>query len=305
MHVASPLRKLLIALAVCPALGATTASTLVFGISGAAASVVQDAARAPRTEPEQSRQRWVSIDGTELPFESTEELLEFMRTAPVIESVYIVVGINGIDRVVLEKDGIRVRGGWRDVDVRRENQRVGGEFYLVFRDSYIFERAAYEMALMLGIDNVPPTILRRIGQTDGSLQLWVENLRGAGDGAFKPKSIQEWTQQLWTMNLFDALVYNVDRNSGNLLVDGDDKLWLIDCGRCFQIKSQLLEIESVTRVSRRIWENIRAIDPEEMSRKLTPFLESQQTVALRARLEKLIEYVQRMIDERGEDSVLF
>ena len=42
MHVASPLRKLLIALAVCPALGATTASTLVFGISGAAASVVQE-----------------------------------------------------------------------------------------------------------------------------------------------------------------------------------------------------------------------------------------------------------------------
>ena len=304
MHGTSPLRKQLIALAVSLALGATTASTLVFGNSGAAAAAVQDAAVAPRAEPEQSRQRWVSSDGTELPFENTEELLEFMRTAPVTESVHIDVGINGIDRVVLEKDGIRVRGGWRDVDVRKEGQRVGGEFYLVFRDSYIFERAAYEMALMLGIDSVPPTILRHIGGTDGSLQLWIENLRTA-DGEFKPKSIQEWIRQIWTMNLFDALVYNVDRNSGNLLVDGDDKLWLIDCGRCFQIKSQLLKVELVTRVNRRIWENIQAIDPEEMSRKLTPFLEGPQVVAQRARLEKLIEYVQRMIDERGEDSVLF
>ena len=305
MESASPLRKRLIAFAVCLAPGATMASTLAFGDSGAAVSVVQEAAAALQTGPQQSRQRWVGSDGTELPFASTEELLEFMRTAPITERVHIDVGINGIDRVVLEKDGVRVRGGFRDVDERQENQRVGEEWYLLFRDNYIFESAAYEMAVMLGIDSIPPTILRTIGRTEGSLQLWIENIRGDDDGEFKPKSTRDWIRQIQTMNLFDALVYNVDRNPGNLLVDVDYKLWLIDHTRAFQIKSTLLKIDLVTRVNRRIWENMRAIDPDEMSRTLTPFLESRQTVALRARLEKLIEYVQRMIDERGEDAVLF
>ena len=305
MRLTSALQKQPFALAVCLALGATTASTVVFGNSGAAAVALQDAAVAQQAGAEQSRQRWVGPDGTELPFESTEELLEFMRTAEITERVSINVGVNGIERVVLERNGISLRGGWRDVDVRERDFRVGKETFRLFRDSYIFERAAYELSLMLGIDSIPPTVLRPIERRQGSLQLWLENLRGDEDGEFKPKSTQEWMRQLWTMNLFDALVYNIDRNSGNLLVDFDDKLWLIDHTRAFQINSELLEIERVNLVSRRIWEKLRAIDPDEMSRRLAPFLESQQTIALRARLEKLIEHIQRLIEERGEGAVLF
>ncbi len=303
MRLISSLRTHSTAFAVCLALGATT--TLILAAGNSALAAAPDATPAGQAAPDQSRQRWIDPDGNELPFESAEELLDFMRTADIVERERISIGINGIDRVVLEKDGIRVRGGWRDVDVREKDLRVGRERYRLFRDSYIFECAAYEMALMLGIDNIPPTILRSIGRRKGSLQLWLENLRGDDDGEFKPKSAQGWTRQLWTMNLFDALVYNVDRNAGNLLVDFDDKLWLIDHTRAFQIKNELLGIERVTLVSRRVWENLQAIDPDEMSRRLTPFLESQQTIALRARLEKLIAYIQSLIDQRGEEAVLF
>ena len=39
---------------------------------------------------------------------------------------------------------------------------------------------------------------------------------------------------MWVVRLFDQLIYNTDRNLGNLLIDKDWRLWMIDHTRAFK-----------------------------------------------------------------------
>ena len=44
-----------------------------------------------------------------------------------------------------------------------------------------------------------------------------------------------WNRQMWVVRLFDQLIYNTDRNLGNLLIDKDWRLWMIDHTRAFKL----------------------------------------------------------------------
>ena len=248
---------------------------------------------------------WIGPDGQPLPFRSEEEILDFLRTADVIEQHDIGQGINRTRRLLLEKDGVRAHAAFREVDITLGEARVGDRFYLVFRDSYIFECAAYRLAKMLGMDSVPPAVPRRLDRTDGSVQLWLEGARAQDAGTFRPPDASAWAQQLWTMNFFDALVYNVDRNPGNLMVGADYKLWLIDHTRAFQRKSDPLELDKVVRVPRQIWKRLVELDESHVRNALDDFLDPAQISSLLARRDKLIEYVNRLSAERGADIVFF
>ena len=46
---------------------------------------------------------------------------------------------------------------------------------LYFQDSYLNNKAAYELSRVMGIDNVPPVVIRRVGDKEGSVQLWIES----------------------------------------------------------------------------------------------------------------------------------
>lgn len=279
-------------------------SEAVHAVADAHAGGVAGLEAEPIRSPAQGAQyRWVDVDGSTIPL-TDEELIDFLLTAEVVERESIDVGINGIDRLVLEKDGLRLRAGFRDVDITRRNQRVGSEFYLVFRDSYMFECAAYELAKLLGMDSVPPAVRRRIGTTDGSLQLWVEGLVGEGDD-FKPPDSVAWVRQIWTMTFFDALIYNVDRNPGNLLSDTEFRLWLIDHTRAFQEKSDPYDVESVAHVERGAWERLQALDDEEIRAALSPYLDSSQVTFLLERRERLVAHIRALIAERTEGAVIF
>ena len=91
------------------------------------------------------------------------------------------------------------------MDITERDARVGGRYYRVFRDSYRFECAAYELGRLIGILNIPPVVLRRIRRTDGSLQLWIEDVRDEDDETFKPPDAMAWVRQIREMILFDNL----------------------------------------------------------------------------------------------------
>src|SRR5262249_54455852 len=127
-------------------------------------------------------------DGKPLPFSSDEEILEFLHKAKVVSMKEIGEGINNPKRCVFEYNGVRLDAIFRDVDVEKASitlQRTGTE--LMFRDSALFEPAAYELSRMLGLDSVPPAVRRSIHGTDGSLQVWIENAMTEGTRRLKKK----------------------------------------------------------------------------------------------------------------------
>ncbi len=150
-----------------------TASPAATGVTGQAAVQVP---RGP-FPPGGPNRVWLGPGGKPLPYRTEDEVLDFMRTARVVQSDEIEEGVSEPRKVLLEKDGIRLHAIFRDVNYDgrgRTTILADGSKVIGFRDSYLFEVAAYELSRLLGLDNVPPTVLRTIGGDHGSLQLWIE-----------------------------------------------------------------------------------------------------------------------------------
>lgn len=251
---------------------------------------------------------WIGADGKLLPFKTDEEILEFLRTADVVSIEDIPVGVTKPKKVLLEKDGIRMNSAFRHLDVFKKRWKTSRGLKINFRDSYLFEVAAYKLSRMLGLDNIPPVVVREIEGKEGSLQAWVEQSmteRTRSEKDIDPPSPMEWMYQHQIMRLFDNLIFNDDRNKGNILIDKDWKLWMIDATRAFRPTDELKNEKTIRYCERTVWERLQAMDEEQVKESLDDYLGTFELRTLLKRRKKLIEHVQSLIEDRGEEVVLF
>ena len=252
---------------------------------------------------------WLDPEGKPLPFETDEEVMEFLRTAKVVSMKNVPKGITHPRKVLLEKDGLRMAAIFRDIHEEKDMaQMAGGMREMFFRDDFIFECAAYELGRLLGMENIPPVVTRKIGGESGSLQVWLEG--GMTEeirqkDKIRPPEAIRWNRQVQMMRLFDNLIYNTDRNMGNILIDRDWKIWLIDHTRAFRRHTVLQSPQTIVEVERRLWEKVLALDDATIKGRLKPYLRGYEIDALLRRRQKLIEHVRAEIGKRGEREVLY
>jgi hypothetical protein len=251
------------------------------------------------------RNVWLDAEGKPLPFQTDAEILEFLGTARVVKRQRIPVGVNKPEKLVLEKDGTRAHASFRVVDKKQKDVRIGERFYFDFRDSYRHEPAAYELARWLGLHSVPPALPRQLDGKDGSVQIWVEQALKSDQLDSRPPDVQAWIRQGWERDLFDNLILNTDRNSTNILVDRQFRVWLIDHTRAFQPERQLLNPETLVRVKRSVWARLLAMTEEDLKGVVGDHLDHSQMNALAKRRELLIEHVEALVAERGEGAVFY
>ena len=100
------------------------------------------------------------------------------------------------------------------------------------------EVAAYHLSEAMGIDLVPPTIIRDGPLGEGSLQWFVEV-----DHSQHYFTIHETREDLHdalrAVAVYDVIANNTDRKSGHVLIDADDHIWGIDHGLCFASEFKL------------------------------------------------------------------
>ena len=189
--------------------------------------------------------QWLDIDGRPLPFQDDETVQDVMRAARVVDREKISRGVAGVEKLLLEGNGVRFHAAFRSIDVtlRKTQARAAGKSTAKYRDAAIFETAAYELSALFGINRVPPVVVRRIDELDGTLQIWVEETRPEveliANNRLRPPDMVRWRQQKQIMYVFDSLVANADRNQGNILIDRQWTLWFIDHTRAFQSTSRL------------------------------------------------------------------
>jgi hypothetical protein len=171
------------------------------------------------------------------------------------------LSVRRIRRIGLEYGGRRIRAAFRDKSVLMPATR---KLNVRYRDAYYNEVAAYVVARALGLDMVPPTVLREIGiqaqglkpsakPRQGSLQLWIENAvveyELGRNGQAYPGDLAMKYEQLSEILVFDCIIGNVDRHAGNILIDLNPryaietrdaaappllgKLWAIDHSKAF------------------------------------------------------------------------
>jgi len=252
---------------------------------------------------------WKDRFGNPLPFQSHEEIREFMRTAEIQSVEDLEIGVTNPRRVELVKDGITMRAALRDFDLTHSNMRFEREFYEHLRDSYLFDFAAYELSQMLGLANVPPVTLRRVNGVEVSLQIWVEDAMVEFDRfeqKIMPPDEMFFHMQRQNMLVFDSIIGNVDRNNGNILYDDNWKHWLIDHSRAFQRNAEKMPyLDEIQWCSRYMYEGLKELDRDLLQEHVSPPLEGPEINALLKRRDKVLARLDALIAERGEAAVLF
>ncbi len=265
-------------------------------------------ASAAAAAPAEPRHVWVSPDGKPLPFQTDEEIIQFLKTAKVVKDTAIPTGITAPRKLLVEKDGVRANAKWSEVNEERRSVQLPTGPELGFRDSYLFDVAAYHLSVMLGMDSVPPAVVRSYEGTEGEIQIWVENAQMELDRVKKkinPPDLQFWNKQLNEMNIFDALIYNIDRTRENILITPDWKVWLIDHTRAFRRNTKLPEDARIVQCERTMFEKLKALDLQTLLTQLKPYLRKDEITAVIKRRDLIVASLNQAIKEKGEDQVLF
>jgi ABC-type amino acid transport substrate-binding protein len=255
---------------------------------------------------------FLDADGQPLPFQSADEVAEFLKTSDVASMKKIPVGVSAPKKLLLEEGGVRACAVFKDIDQEEKNvrEKTAGksQFYLVWRDWFGYDIAAYHVNRLLGLDRVPPVVQRKIKGNEGSVQIWLEGTiteRERREKGFEPPDVARFDQQEEIMHVFDNLVANRDSNLGNTLIDGNWRVWFIDCSRCFGRTRALLYPEAICHCERGLWKTLQELDPEETHARLAPYLTESEIEALLMRRDLLVEHIRGLIDEWGESMIIF
>lgn len=238
--------------------------------------------------------------------------VEFLNTAEVKgkPKEFDSLAITDPVRVTLTDGSQTLRAIFKDEDTYHMKFEYGdGRTLTRVRDSYKSEIASYEIAVMLGLDMVPPCVERTIRSHTGSLCLWVEEAMTESDRIKKeiqPPNAVEWNNQMFTIRLFVQLIWDPDYNNvRNMLVDANFKIYKVDSSMAFRTDSDLRKEKSLTRFSRKVLAGLEALEQSEVNARLGPWLDKKQLSALWARRERLIALAKERIDAFGEDAILY
>lgn len=270
----------------------------------ALASVLAGAAVTPAA----ARGPWRGPGGEPLPFHTEDEVLAFLRQAEVVQKKEIPQGVNKPLKVRLRRAGVEANAVFRTVNLKKARHETGGEIILDFHDSYVYECAAYQVNRLLGLDHVPPCVLRSLGRRKGTMQLWIEDAMTEEERRRKniqPPVAIDWVRQQQTMRIFDGLIYNFDRNQGNMLIDRDWKLWFIDHTRSFHKSTRVEDLERITWVERGLWEKLRSLARSQLEERLGGMIESERIDAVLERRDVLVRHLEKRIAELGEGVVVY
>ncbi|MBT5874412.1 MAG: hypothetical protein HOH43_13420 [Candidatus Latescibacteria bacterium] len=250
---------------------------------------------------------WWDAKGQPLPFRTDAEVMDFMRTADVVSIEDIGEGVTKPKKLLLEKDGIQMNAIYRYVSKTYTAGDIGLQ---EARDDCIFECAAYALSGVLGINNIPPVISRRIDGKKGTVQIWVEHAMTEKDR--RKKGIQpfdpvRWAQDWQMVEMFDNLIYNDDRNTGNIIIDQTFTVWMIDHTRAFRAFSELRESPEkyLKQIEVGVWDRLQTVEDLSIKEALQPFLQSYEIDGLLKRRRNLVTFISGLIDKNGADNVLF
>jgi hypothetical protein len=224
------------------------------------------------------------------------EFEEFLETAEIISVEDVGSGRNQPKRVTLRKGAQTHRGIWKPI--QRGRQEWGWE-------SYQAEVAAYELDRLLGLNMVPPTVVREIDEEIGSLQLWVEGCHLYEDVQDQVPQDDRWNRQMSRMRLFDRLIGNGDRGPRNFLVDAAWNIVLIDHSQAFQSSEELDSAMLPGRFDRELVEKMKGLEPMSLDVHFDRLLMRAQVTAIQARRDVLLTYVEKAASERGETEVFY
>lgn len=238
---------------------------------------------------------------------SPEAHEHFLETARIVGREAVQEGSTHSFRITLTDGHTTHDAHVQTIDIFRPVFRAKDFVEYNFRDSYKFNIAAYRVAKMLKLDNVPVCVYREVDGQPASVDWWVDNVQfdelTRRDRKIEPPDAESWARQLNLVRAFDQLIDNVDRNQGNLLIDRNWKVWMIDHSRSFRVTTVLRRPDALNRVSLEMMNGLRSLNLAECNAQLKPYLTDDEIRTMLVRRDLEVKLFETAVSEKGPDAV--
>jgi hypothetical protein len=219
------------------------------------------------------------------------EFEAYIRDTPIDHFAEVPIGVTHPKRAYFAAGGLVQSVAWK---VLPPGRPAG------YWESYKSEIAAYELDKLLEMGMVPPSVEKKWKGDTAAAILWLSPIHSWKEMEPKPKPAK-WVRQVSRMKMFDNFICNKDRNAGNLLVDDDWNLYLIDHSRAFLTdKDMAVKMQSVDR---EFWERIQALDEEKLTASLSKWVDKPNIRAMIARRARMKVEIDKLVAANGEANV--
>lgn len=279
---------------------------ILYGILAAAASTVPGAGLAQDTTPSS-----VAAQPAVTPAQWTDAQKEaFLLEAKVVKRRAAPTGITNSRRATLQKDGVEHDAHIQTIDEAKAQMSLSTGMELDFRDTWRNNVAAYRLDRLLGLNMIPVTVVRTDEQKRASFTWWVDDVLMTEKERFTKKvkapDADAWNRQIFVVRVFDQLIYNVDRNLGNLLIEKNWTIWMIDHTRAFKIFKDIKTPKNLgTRCEKDFLNALRKVDKATVQPLMKDLLTDSQIDAMLARRDLIIRHFDAEIASLGEAAVLY
>jgi hypothetical protein len=110
---------------------------------------------------------------------------------------------------------------------------------------------------------------------------------------------------MYKIRVFDQLVYDTDANLTNVLIGEDWRIYRVDFTRAFRVFKDIKDPKDLVQCDRNLFAKLQALDVKEVTLKTKNYLTTSEVQAVMARRDKIVTFIQKLIREKGEGSVLY
>ena len=244
---------------------------------------------------------WCQLQTTNKENLKQKEIENYLRTAKIISvEKDQELGRTAPWKITLDDGGVVRQGFFKHVNASRPT---------ILPDSYKYELAAYELNKLLDLNIVPPVVEREIEGIKGSIQQYIKNFIGESDRKrrnIEPPDPKNFENTLDEIEIFENLVYDECFDKDDIFIQTEDwKVWRVDFSEAFPPFSELLPGCKIRRCSKKFYQNLQKLDNDYIKAKLKLYLNDEEIKTLLIRKKIISDKIKQLIEEKGEESVLF
>jgi hypothetical protein len=262
-------------------------------VIGASSAATVRSAETPPSFPTQAASQAQSPAPEAL---SDAQIEQFLRSAKIVRTKDAGKGVTGSIRATLSDGTLTHDAQIQTIDDRRTMFDAPGAVEFNFQDSWKFNVAAYRLDRLIGLGMVPVTVSRMWKSSPAAFTWWIDDVAMDEGKRLKdkiqPPDTRRWNEQMQLVRVFDQLIYNVDRNGGNLLIGKTWRVWAIDHTRAFRTDHNLKAAANITRCDRQVLAKLKGLTRESLHQAIGEFVSKDQIDGLLARRDKIVAIVE-------------
>jgi hypothetical protein len=252
---------------------------------------------------------WETLAADEEPL-TKDQIKQFLQTAEIVKSKPSSKGVTHPWRLTLSNGAITHDASFQSIDEHKPKMDLGnGKIETDFVDSYKYNIAAYQIAELVGVDDMLPVYVERKweGKT-GSLSWWLPVKMDDAERFEKkiePPDQDKWNKQMFRIRVFDELVYDSDPNLTNVLIGSDWTVYRVDFSRAFRKSKDLRGEKNLVKCDRQLLEKLKALKADEVTERTKHYLTKDEINGVMARRDKIVAKFQSLIAQKGEREILY